>query len=52
MICFGKSCIFSGPSSKERIVIVTAIELGKHVKSAEKTEVMQILGGKHTGIQI
>lgn len=52
MICFGKPCIFSGPSFKERQVMVTAIELGKDVKFPEETGVMHFLGAKHTGIQI
>jgi uncharacterized SAM-binding protein YcdF (DUF218 family) len=52
IIFFGKPYIFTGPSSKERIVIVKAIELGKDVKLPEETEVTHILGAKHTGIQI
>ena len=51
MIFFGKPYIFSGSSFKERQVIVTAIELGKDVKFPEETEVIQILGARHTGIQ-
>ena len=51
MICFGKPFIFSWSSFKERQVIVTAIELEKDVKFPEETEVMQILGAKHTGIK-
>ena len=49
---FWKIVYFQWTFFKERQVIVTAIELGKDVKFPEETEVMQILGAKHTGIQI
>ncbi|WP_164466689.1 hypothetical protein [Chryseobacterium taklimakanense] len=50
MIFFGKPYIFRRPSSKERIVIVKAFELGKDVKFPEETEVMHILGAMHIQI--